>query len=200
MPNFETIFTRLIRHPKLFTTLIVGGLLCFIPILHFFAFGFLARFTRNLHSTGNLIFPEWGDLPELFNEGIRLTLIATAFVLLPVLIGFGVKTILLPVGMDALLKVVLAIITVIAVAIFASAYYRYQTGYDYRKLFNLKLILNMSRLLFPSQLILFFSCYGIYHLLMPLYGFAIFTTLFLALTQTTAYFYHLDVRGSRDAS
>lgn len=198
MPNFETIFTRLIRHPKLFTTLLVGGLLCFIPILHFFAFGFLARFTKNLHSTGNIIFPEWSDLTELFKEGVQLTLIATAFVLLPVLMGFAIKTILLPLGMDALLKVVLAIITVIAVAIFASAYYRFQSEYNFRKLADLKLIFKMSLLLFPSQLILFFTCYGIYNLLMPLYGFAIFTTLFLALTQTTVYFYSLEVAGSRD--
>ena len=75
MSNFENLLTRLIQNPRFLLTFLVGGLLCFVPVLHFFAFGYLYRMTKILRVNGTLELPEWEDLSRLFLDGIRLTIV-----------------------------------------------------------------------------------------------------------------------------
>ena len=85
MSNFENLLTRLIQNPDSYL-LLVGGLLCFVPVLHFFAFGYLYRMTKILRVNGTLELPEWEDLSRLFLDGIRLTIVLLVYGFLPLLL------------------------------------------------------------------------------------------------------------------
>lgn len=85
-----------------FAKTILGSLLMFIPIINFFALGYLHRFLRTprrrIH--GGLLLPEWTDWGRLFLEGISFCLwgclfflinwvLAAAFYLVIWLLSFG---------------------------------------------------------------------------------------------------------------
>lgn len=199
MSNFETLLTRLIQNPRFFLTFIAGSLLCFVPVLHFFAFGYLYRMAKMLRVNGTLELPEWEDPSRLLIDGIRLTIVLLVYGFLPVTLGLIIIRLLIPDLAYTSLNIFLGLWKIAVLSLLCSAFYRYQRSQNFYELLNFTLIFRMAVMFFKSNFFVLVLCYGLAMLLTPLYGFSIFSVLLVALVQSTYYFYGLDIKGGRVA-
>ena len=197
MSNFENLLTRLIQNPRFLLTFLVGGLLCFVPVLHFFAFGYLYRMTKILRVNGTLELPEWGDPSRLFIDGIRLTIVLLVYGFLPLTLGLIIIKLLIPDLTYTSVNVFLGFWQIAVLSMLCSAFYRYQKNQNFYELLNFSLIFKMSVVFFKSNFLLLVLSYGFAFLFSPLYGFSIFSVLLVTLIQSTYYFYGLDIKGGR---
>tara|TARA_X000000368_G_scaffold418903_1_gene420624 strand:+ start:3471 stop:4067 length:597 start_codon:yes stop_codon:yes gene_type:complete len=194
MPNFENLFNRLIQNPQFFVSFFVGGLLCFIPIINLFAFGYLYRIVKNIRHTGSFKMPEWDSFEQLFIDGIRMSLIFLVYGLLPFTFGFFILSLVLP-GIGLLEhNIISSILKITILVVFCSAIYRYQRSQSFYALLDFKLIMKMALLYLQSQGVVLLACYGLFYFFLPLYGFSIFGALLLAFIQTTGFFYQLELK------
>jgi hypothetical protein len=199
MSNFETLLTRLIQNPRFFLTFIAGSLLCFVPVLHFFAFGYLYRMAKVLRVNGTLELPEWEDTSRVFIDGIRLTIVLLVYGFLPVTLGLIIIRLLIPNLAYTSVNIFLGLWKIAVLSLLCSAFYRYQRSQNFYELLNFTLIFRMSVMFFKSNFFVLVLCYGLALLLSPLYGFSIFSVLLVALMQSSYYFYGLDIKGGRVA-
>lgn len=199
MSNFETLLTRLIQNPRFFLTFIAGSLLCFVPVLHFFAFGYLYRMAKMLRVNGTLELPEWEDPSRLLIDGIRLTIVLLVYGFLPVTLGLIIIRLLIPDLAYTSVNIFLGLWKIAVLSLLCSAFYRYQRNQNFYELLNFTLIFRMAVMFFKSNFFVLVLCYGLVMLLTPLYGFSIFSVLLVALVQSTYYFYGLDIKGGRVA-
>ena len=199
MSNFETLLTRLIQNPRFFLTFIAGSLLCFVPVLHFFAFGYLYRMAKMLRVNGTLELPEWEDPSRLLIDGIRLTIVLLVYGFLPVTLGLIIIRLLIPDLAYTSVNIFLGLWKIAVLSLLCSAFYRYQRNQNFYELLNFTLIFRMAVMFFKSNFFVLVLCYGLAMLLTPLYGFSIFSVLLIALVQSTYYFYGLDIKGGRVA-
>lgn len=197
MSNFENLLTRLIQNPRFFLIFLAGSLLCFVPILHFFAFGYLYRMAKILRVNGTLELPEWEDPSRLFIDGIRLTIVLLVYGFLPLTLGLIIIKLLILDLTYTSVNVFLGFWKIAVLSILCSAFYRYQRNQDFYELLNFILIFRMAVVFFKSNFLLLVLCYGLALLLSPLYGFSIFSLLLVALIQSTNYFYGLDIKARR---
>jgi hypothetical protein len=199
MSNFETLLTRLIQNPRFFLAFIAGSLLCFVPVLHFFAFGYLYRMAKMLRVNGTLELPEWEDPSRLLIDGIRLTIVLLVYGFLPVTLGLIIIRLLIPDLAYTSVNIFLGLWKIAVLSLLCSAFYRYQRNQNFYELLNFTLIFRMAVMFFKSNFFVLVLCYGLAMLLTPLYGFSIFSVLLVALVQSTYYFYGLDIKGGRVA-
>lgn len=195
MSNFENLLIRLIQNPRFFLTFIAGSLLCFVPVVHFFAFGYLYRMAKVLRVNGSLELPEWEDPSRLFIDGIRLTIVLLVYGFLPVTLGLIIIRLLIPDLTYTSVNIFLGFWKIAVLSLLCSAFYRYQRSQNFYELLNFTLIFRMSVLFFKSNFLVLVLCYGLAFILSPLYGFSIFSVLLVALIQSTYYFYGLDIKG-----
>lgn len=199
MSNFEILLTRLIHNPRFFLTFIVGSLLCFVPILHFFAFGYIYRMTKMLRINGTLELPEWEEPSRLFIDGIRLTIVLLVYGFLPLTLGLIIIGLLIPDLTYTSANIFLGVWKIAVLSLLCSALYRYQRSQNFYELLNFSLILRMAVVFFKANFFVLILCYGLAFILSPLYGFSVFSVLLLALIQSTYFFYGLDIKGGRAA-
>ena len=192
MLKFETLFIKLINQPKFLSTFFFGGVLCFFPILHIFAFGYLYLFTNNLIRQGAFAYPEWSDLSDVFIKGLELTVIVVSILAIPLIAFKGFDLVLVAIGLDALSKLFLGILFVMTFPILISAVYLYQSRRQLQSLLNLSLILKMSASFLKSNALVLVTGYGLFQLLLPLYGFSIFTSMFFLLSYGVVFFSYQD--------
>ena len=197
MSNFENLLTRLIQNPRFFLTFLVGSLLCFVPIVHFFAFGYIYRMAKILRINGTLELPEWEEPSRLFIDGIRLTIVLLVYGFLPITLGLIIIKLLIPDLAYTSVNIFLGFWKIAVLSLLCSAFYRYQRNHNFYELLNFTLIFRMAVAFFKSNFLALVLCYGLAFLLSPLYGFSIFSVLLVALIQSTYYFYGLDIKGGR---
>ena len=195
MSNFENILTRLIQNSRFFPTFLVGGLLCFVPILHFFAFGYLCRITKILRVKGTLELPVWEDVSRLFMDGVRLSIVILVYGLLPLTLGLIILKLLMSDLTYTSVNIFYGFWQIAVLSTLCSAFYRFQRNQSFYELLNFVLIFRMSVAFFKSNFLLLVLSYGFAFLLSPLYGFSIFSVLFIALVNSTYYFYGLDIKA-----
>lgn len=184
MISFESNFMQLIKNKKFLVNCVVGSLLCFIPILHFFAFGYLYRLAISIRENGKITFPDWEDLSALFLDGMKITVIVLFYVFLPFVLASFFSTNLV---------IIKLLISLFSMSFFAAVFYRYLYFGNFTDIFNFKLYFNMTLSMFPSQLITLIVAYAFFVFLFPnLYGFSIYISLLILLIQTTFHFYFLE--------
>lgn len=198
-PIFEEVFMRLIRQPGFGLKLLIGGLLSFVPVLNLFAFGYLYRFSKQTRKTGAVLLPEWSDWKGLFFDGLKFAVVWLAYWLLPILIAAILSKVLRGIGLGAIAYLVFSVIFVLTPVLFSSALYRLQMRSDFKDLLDVVLIVRMSYLEFSRFLIPALTFLGIFSLLAPLYGFAVFFG-FMMLIAFTAVCYRAIEQGGRPAS
>lgn len=197
MSNFETTLTRLIQNPRFFLTFLAGSLMCFVPVLHFFAFGYLYRMTKIMRVNGTLELPEWEDPSRLFIDGIRLTIVLLVYGYLPLTLGLIIIRLLISDLSYTSVNVFFGFWNLAVLSLSCSAFYRYQRSQDFYELLNFTLIFRMALVFFKSNFLVLILCYGLALIFSPLYGISIFSLLMVVLIQSTYYFYGLDIKGGR---
>ena len=97
MPSLEAVCGRLFGRPGWMPKVLMGGALCFIPILNLFAFGYLLEYARRLRQSNHWDLPDWTDydVVTLFISGLRFLLLLLAYVGIPLLIGWLLSMVML---------------------------------------------------------------------------------------------------------
>lgn len=191
MPSFEDICRSLFCSAEAGKRLLIGGLLSFVPILNFFAFGYLYRFANEFRRTGKLELPEWSDWGALFAEGVYFVVIAFIYFWIPVLIGWLLAMILFGLslgflGVVALFPVSVAVI--LGVGLMMSALFEFQLGGHWSSLVNWKRIVRRVVQLWPALLLPIILFSGVLFLGISLFGFAFFVGFVLLIVYTTSVF------------
>jgi hypothetical protein len=183
-PIFEEVFTQLIRQPDFWLKVLIGGLLSFVPIVNFFAFGYLYRFSLQARRTGQLNLPEWNDWAGLFADGLKFAVVWLAYWLLPLLLALLVSSIFGGLGLAALSYLLLSSVFLISPVLFSSALYRLQMRSDFKDLLDVVLIIRMSYMEFSRFILPALVFLGICALALPIYGFALFAGFLLLIAHT----------------
>lgn len=90
-PIFEEYFLYLIKRPKFGYHLLIGAILCCIPIAHFFAFGYLYQVSNSVSEKQRLQLPEWTNWGQLFKDGLSFSVPWFFFWLCPVILASLLK-------------------------------------------------------------------------------------------------------------
>jgi hypothetical protein len=192
MPIFEEVFKRMSQMPGFWLKLLIGGLLSFVPIVNVFAFGYLYRLAQSVRRSGQLSLPEWGDWAGLFIDGLKFAVVWAAYWLLPVLLAMGISWVLALISLGALCNVFFLTCVLLATVLFSAALYRYNMREDFKDLLDLSLILRMARLELPHLILPLLVFVGLCVLLMPFYGFSLFSGFLLLITVTSLRYRSLE--------
>jgi len=195
-PIFEEVFERLTKVPGFWLNLLIGGLLTFIPVVNVFAFGYLFRVSRAVRKTGQPVLPDWDDWAEMFLDGLRFTVVWVGYWLLPILLGVLMTWLMALVGLGALANVVLWLTVLLVTVLFSSALYRYNMRCEFRDLLDIMLILRLSRVELPRLVVPMLVFLGLMILLLPFYGFALFSGFLILITYTSLRFRAIEKRQS----
>ena len=88
MPSLETLAQRILHSPQALSKLLIGGLLCFIPVLNLFALGYLGRvLTEAQESRSVPELPVWDRWGKLFVDGCVLFVIGLVYAGIPLFLG-----------------------------------------------------------------------------------------------------------------
>jgi hypothetical protein len=96
--DFAKPFTYVFDDARWLQKILIGGLFYlagFLLVGWFFILGYMARVARNVIAGVAVPLPEWDDLGEFFNEGLRLFGVILVYVLPPIVL---VVTIMIPAG------------------------------------------------------------------------------------------------------
>jgi len=197
LPPFEKVVERLLVQAGFAQKLLIGGLLCFVPIVNFFAFGYLSRFSQSVRSRGSFQLPPWGDWRELFLEGCLFFVVLLIFAGAPLLLGATFYWALASVGFGALAYLFFSAAIFVSPALFSAAWYRYQTRQQLADLLDVSTIVRLVcsqalYLIVPSLVLV-----GLFALGWPIYGFAFFAGLLFLIAYTSVLYRLLESRSAR---
>ncbi|PWU04977.1 MAG: hypothetical protein C5B43_03920 [Verrucomicrobia bacterium] len=85
MITTHKIFEKIQQDSHWLQKILIGGILMFIPIINFFALGYLYRYAATILSTGKLKLPDWEDWGKLFIEGLIFLGILFLYAFVPLL-------------------------------------------------------------------------------------------------------------------
>lgn len=173
-------------------TVLVGGLLSFIPVLNFFAFGYLYRWSRQVRQDAQLEFQDWNDLGVLFVDGIRFTLVWLLYWLVPVLAAWGIYQLIALVGLGAVAYLFFTLVLLLAPVLMSAALARLQYRDEIRDLLQVGQILRLARI-FPLQMLLpAMVAFALFWFCPPLYGFALFAGFLVVLAYANSCLHFLE--------
>ncbi|MDR2432364.1 MAG: hypothetical protein LBD34_01285 [Puniceicoccales bacterium] len=94
MKNFEEICCGVVKQPKFIKNVTIGFILGLIPIINFFAFGYLVKMGKQSAKNASLSLPDWpcakGNSKNVLIENFSLGMIAFfEFILIPCLLCFA---------------------------------------------------------------------------------------------------------------
>lgn len=195
-PIFEEVYAQLTRQPNFGLKVLIGGVLTFVPIVNFLAFGYLYRFSRAVRHSGQLSLPEWQDWAGLFADGLKFAVVWFSYWALPLLLAWLLSGLFSGLGLGALAYLLLSSTFLLAPLLFCSALYRLQMRSDFKDLLDLALIMRMTYREFPRFVLPAFVCLGICALALPLYGFPLFISFLLLIAHTALCYRSMESRKS----
>lgn len=90
MITTNKILEKIQHDPQWKQKILIGAILMFIPIVNFFALGYLYRYTSNIQSTGRLKLPDWQDWGRLFIDGLIFLGVFFLYAFVPLLAGWAI--------------------------------------------------------------------------------------------------------------
>lgn len=191
-PIFEEVFSRMLHLPGFWVKVLVGGLLSFVPVINFFAFGYLLRLSKGVRKSGRVGLPEWSDWTELFLDGLKFAVVWLTYWLLPILLASAISALIGAVGLGALAYLLFSLVFLLAPILFSSALYRYNMRSDFKDLLDVALIIRMSYGAFPRLIVPALAFAGIFAVAAPLYGLAVFFGFVVLITYTALSFRSIE--------
>jgi hypothetical protein len=185
MPTFEEICRKILKTPNVWQKIAIGGILSFVPVLNFFALGYIYRYLEKLQLRGDLELPEWERWDQLFFDGIRMAIIGVIFFIVPVallkifieimsFITFGVTSVLT--------WTVMGIVLFVLTLLFSCALYYYMLFGRWQIFLETQKWLPLLCVSAPHLILPTFTLWGLWFLCLPFYGFACFFGLLLFLS------------------
>lgn len=177
MPTFEEIINKILVKPGFWQKCLIGGILSFVPILNFFAFGYIYRFLQQLKARGNCELPRWERWDVLFVDGLRFFIIGVLFCAIPV--GLVILLIsLLEVITFGIINfvgyIVILVVLFVSPVLFACALYHYQKRERWESLLACRQWLPLLLRSAPRLCLPVIAFWGLCIMGAPLYGFAFY--------------------------
>ncbi len=191
-PIFEEVFSRLLGSSGFWLKLLVGGLLAFVPVANFFAFGYLLRFSQRVRRSGQLSLPDWEDWSGLFTDGLKFALVWLAYWLLPVLLALALAALIGWAGLGAFSYLMVSLVVLVSPILFGAALYRYNQRGSVQDLLDFPLIVRMGYAAFSRLMLPALTLAGIFAVAAPLYGFAFFFGFVVMIAQSSLCFRSME--------
>ncbi|WP_158279879.1 DUF4013 domain-containing protein [Coraliomargarita sinensis] len=180
--------------PGFWLKVLVGGLLSFVPVVNFLAFGYLLRLGKGVRRTGRVALPDWDDWAGLFTDGLKFAVVWLAYWLLPLLLALAFSVLFKAVGLGALAWLLVLVVFLLSPIVFSAALYRYLSRSDFKDLLDVVLIIRMAYGAFHRLIIPALVFTGICAVVLPLYGFAIFFGFVVMIAYTALSFRAMEQR------
>ena len=190
MDSIEKVLGNIFKSPGAWAKILVGTCLSIIPVLNFFALGYIYRFTLQIRQGYRIELPEWDNWKDLFLDGLKFFLLQLVWMGIPVLIGSFIYSIVRVVA-DDFGKLALMMSIPIGFALAAASLFCFQTFESFKDALDLNKIMRMFRITFKFGLLPLLAACGIFWLAgmlsilllftISLLIFAYFTSLFRAL-------------------
>ena len=197
MPSFDAVIRRLFGQPGWTSKALLGGALCFVPVVNLLAFGYLMEYAFRLRATRDLDLPEWNDLgwSDLIVRGSFFAAIFLGTFALPLFFGWGLSRVLdaLTFGLLGYMSYgPLGLMGFVAPALFLASLHLYVREGMFADAWNLRELLRLAvagarPLIIPSL-----AFWGLMALAWPVYGFAFFLGAWVMISYSTALFLSLD--------
>ncbi|MBW8782210.1 MAG: DUF4013 domain-containing protein [Verrucomicrobia bacterium] len=190
MPSLEQVCKRLFSSSAWFFKAIAGALLLAIPVVHFFAFGYLYAMVEQARRGEDLEFPEWEDWRRLFINGIPAFVIFLVLGVAPILCAWVLTypLRLLPVNYGVFVYLPLVPALMLAGPLTAAGIYQYQKRGEYRDAFRFYVLIAMLRSSKAYFWVPTFALIGFLAVGCPLMTFTVFVGLAASWTYYAAYF------------
>lgn len=166
MPDFVQLCRRLFAADRFVLKAVIGGLLSFIPVVNFLAFGWLLRFAAGVQRTGSTVLPEWSDWRGLFLDGLRAFLVGFVYAGLPALVLSVVPVI------GSLLAFLVAVFSPLWIA--TAFVLMERAGGQFPAAFDLTVVWEAFRRLWMQMVLPGLGFAALLLVASPLYGFVVF--------------------------
>ncbi len=192
----NSVFERISKDPRWIQKVVIGGLLMFIPIINFFALGYLSRYAGQVLKNGSVKLPEWERWGRLFMGGLWFFLVILVYGVLTLVIGWMLGLLLMMISLGLLgwfpyFPLSVAILVAPTLVMCGLFTIRKQRSWD--SLFSnvrdhfKKLCVSWKQLLVPNLAFVGLQLIG-----MPVYGLTFFLGLMVLIPYTALVFNQLD--------
>lgn len=196
MENLEKITWRIWDSEGIGRSLLIGGLLFYVPIINFLLLGYLGCWARKLILREGMDLPEWRDGRSIVNELGRVIAPFAVWVILPIVLAalliWALSGLLGFMYLDIFATTVawlpMALVWVLAPPAFVVSLIRTYTGSSLREALNVPEVIQEVIRCLKSCLFPLFQFYGILLLGWPLLGFAVFLAILPLLAQLVLVF------------
>ena len=87
MATIDEVWVIVFNTPGCWSKLLVGTCLSLVPIVNFFALGYLYRTTLLVKAGAPFMYPDWQRWRELFLDGLKFFVLCLAWIGIPMVIG-----------------------------------------------------------------------------------------------------------------
>jgi hypothetical protein len=196
MPTLEQLCKRIFSDSGWMLKCLLGGILMIVPILQFFALGFLYRQAEEARRGSSVDLADWDEWTTLFLNGIRMFGLIAGLGVLPILLAWLLSLPMRPVlGPLAYLPLIPAFVA--APLLTAAGLYLFQrrerfTDAFYPRALVAMLVADSGTLVLPALALL-----GLLFVGFPLFPFAFFAGLVAFLPYSALRFRQLEVAAQR---
>ncbi len=190
MDSIEKVWRNIFKSPGVWAKILVGTCLSLIPVMHFFALGYIYRFTLQIRQGYRIELPEWDNWKDLFLDGLKFFLLLLVWLGIPLLIGRFINLVVGAVA-DDFGKLAFMMSIPFGFALTGASLFRFQTFESFKDALDLTKIMRMYIITFKFGLVPLLAACGIFWLTgmlsilllftIGLLIFAYFTSLFRAL-------------------
>ena len=193
MPSFDAVVRRLFSQFGWTSKALLGGALCFVPVVNFLAFGYLLEYAFRVRGTRDLDLPEWNELGwrDLFFRGLQFTAIFALTFMVPLLAGWLASRLLdlLTFGILGYMTYApLGVMALVSPPLFLASLHLYVRDGLFTDAWNLRELLSLALSAGRPLLIPTLAFWGLMALALPLYGFAFFLGSWVLIAYSTALF------------
>ena len=197
MPSFEALCVRLFGQAGWMPKILWGGTLTFIPVVNFVSLGYIMEYTLRLSRTSDGELPDWKEFSflELFSSGGKLALLLLGYLIMPVLLGWGVSELL------ALLTFgVLGVVAYLPVGagafagmfFFLSGVRSYARDGLFSDAWKIREVATLTGSTYRALIFPILAFWGLCLLAFPLYGFAFFVGVLSLLAYSSLLFQEIE--------
>ncbi|MCZ6674862.1 MAG: DUF4013 domain-containing protein [Verrucomicrobia bacterium] len=174
MDTIEQVWGKVFNAAGAWPKILIGTCLSLIPIVNFFALGYLYRTTALVKSGAPFMFPEWDRWKDLFTDGLKFLVLMLVWIAIPMLIGQFISMIVGVVSHE-LGRIPFMASIPIGIQLFSASLYRYQNFESFKDAMDLPLIMRVYLRTISYGLLPLLGFCGILWILGPLCFLALFT-------------------------
>ena len=174
MPTLELVCKRLLADSTWLLKCLLGAVLLAVPVLHFFACGYIYEIVNRGRRGEAPSLPEWDDWRRLFLNGVAAFVVFLVFTVVPLLGAWLLTWPLRVLGAGWFAYMPLTPVLMFCLPMSAASLYLYQKHEDYRDAFRPWVLVRMLRSVGPALVVPTLAILGLLVVGLPLFTFTLF--------------------------